>query len=129
MNPYLKRIKAQKSASAVSEQPSEGSKPAFECFEGSGPSEVLSFPDAKVRQQTAPDALAQLDFIPVGRECPVSDPADDWGPDEIISTVGGLPLRSTALWCAHCGRFPDQTEEGEVYAVGVSFYCAECCKF
>ena len=40
-----------------------------------------------------------------------------------------LRARSTLLWCAHCGRFAGQTEEGEVYAVGASFYCAECCKF
>ena len=129
MNPYLKRIKAQKSARAVSEQPSKGSKPAFECFEGSAPGEVLSFPDAKFRQQIDPDALAQTNFIPVGRECPMSDPADDWDPGETVLTAVAPQVRPTALWCAYCGRFPDQTQEGEVYAVGVSFYCAECCKF
>ena len=129
MNPYLKRIKAQKSASAVSEQSSKGSKLAFECFEGSAPSEVLSFPDAKFRQQMDPDALAQTNFIPVGRECPMSDPADDWHAGETVSLAGSSQLQSTALWCALCGRFPDQIKEGEVYAVGVSFYCAECYEF
>ena len=72
---------------------------------------------------------SNLDFVPVGRECPMSDPADDWRPGERVSATGPSQLRSTALWCVHCGRFPDRTQEGEVYAVGGSFYCAECCKF
>lgn len=70
-----------------------------------------------------------LDFVPIGRECLMSDPADDWYPGETISAAGASQLWSSALWCAHCGRFPDQTQEGEVYAVGTSFYCADCCKF
>jgi hypothetical protein len=69
------------------------------------------------------------DFVPIGRECPMSAPSDDWHPGETVSAAGASYVRSTELWCAHCGRFPDQTQEGEVYAVGVSFYCAECCKF
>jgi hypothetical protein len=72
---------------------------------------------------------SKLDFVPIGRECPMSDPADDWRPGQAVSIAGAPHLRSASLWCAHCGRFPDQTQEGEVYAVGVSFYCAECCKF
>ena len=70
-----------------------------------------------------------LDFVPIERECPMSNPAHDWHPGETVSTAGASQLRSTALWCVQCGRFPNETQQGEVYAVGASFYCAECCRF
>lgn len=129
MNPYLLRIKADKIKKALGDAPSKPSKAPFEPFEGSPPGRIFNFDEMKARHQPDPDARHQASFLAVGRECPMGNPTVDWRPGEIVSAGGAPHLRSTALWCAHCGRFPEQTQEGEVYAVGASFYCAECCKF